>query len=1056
MAKSWSEIKNSQEFQSETPETQRAIAEDYFNKVIRPQVEQNGDDLSTVYHDFTSNALHTSDTASTVDSQLVNAQNALHQAAADGSLGAPEGADNRSLFQKFTDRNAAILEGAGSFDYAGQYKDLKSKNRNPDEEELFQTRKKQIEEYLPQAQALKAQSPDQYPMDEVDLAGSLAMGKDAKDLAEYSTLAATLPVTGGTSLLARLGIGAALTAGSTLAGQAADAAVSDKTTGDAFNGRELATSAGFGALGGAAAPYLVKGVTALGSGIGNKLADLGIDMPALGITKDAAMLRRYGDKTNPDTVQNITQSNIADPVARTEAQKAFTAATTDDAGNSLLVPSQVFNNTGSIYITAERRALNKDDSIWSQRNAATDTGDAIKGAIDDVNVSPTTLQNAGVALGNDFHKEASKLYNARANEAQQLLDQAQVSQLKMTRTKQVAQNFLEHDERLGTGYLSPEVRRTLENFNKADLHSIEDLDKWKRNLTNKANIAFRSGDYESRDAIRNVQEALKQEADATISSINPTAGSLYREADEYYGDGVNSIGKKSVLSKIANDPNEQAAENKLFNPTSGEFNTNNVKDSVLGRIATNDTPVVSSNAVKLGQGLSTAVRNRAIDKAETSGQMNFGTLAKLLRNSDVQSSASDELIAAGSKVPNAPIQQSINSALSDAADITKLRAKPKDPGNTFWYGNLGGGIGWASGILGSLVGGGGGYLVGHLAGAGARKAITEGVVDGLRGTNRKASQYIDWLTKPDNAAKVQESLALKSYLKSSKGKNMTDVLAEKEMQRLQALRTTQTTTPGSNATQADIDTYNQAVQYWNSLSQKDMEDLARKNVPMIQRVIDGSIEAAEALGRTASTIDTSSKKPVSQPQSVSEPVQVPQSVEVPQAEAQKSTAPEISLRNEALYNGIVHAETGGLKDPWVRTNQPDSTVGGTSTAYGPAQITGSLMEDMVSRYSQYFTSEELEYANNFIDQAKVMAARPDDPTFGYGKKGVMGSTPQFRKTYNSIAKKIVEILDSENGGDYNKLVQRWRGLDDPAYSAKLSDGVNSYLDSIDNNNKLQG
>lgn len=1056
MAKSWSEIKNSQDFLNETPETQRAIAEDYFNKVIRPQVEQNGDDVSTVYNDFTSNALPVSDTASTIDAQLVNAQNALHQAAADGSLGSPSGADNRSLLQKFTDRNGAIWDGATSFDYAGQYKNLKSKNRNPDEEELFQARKKQIEEYLPQAQALKAKNPEQYPMDEVDLAGSLAMGKDAKDLAEYSTLAATLPVTGGASLLARLGIGAALTAGSTLAGQATDAAVSDKTAGDAFDSGELATSAGLGAAGGAVAPYLVKGVTALGSGIGNKLADLGLDIPALGITKDAAMLRRYGDKTNPDTVQNITQSNITDPTARAEAQKTFNAATTDDAGNSLLVPSQVFNDTGSRYINAERRALNKDDSIWSQRNAATDTGDAIKDAIKDVNVSPTTLQNAGVALGNDFHKEASQLYTARANEAQDLLDQAKIGQLKMPYTKKVAQYHLDENERMGDVNLSPEVRRTLENFNKADLRTIQDLDKWKRTLNNKSDIAFRQGDYTSRDAIREVLSGLKQEADATISSISPAAGSLYREADEFYGDGVNAIGKKSVLSKIANDPNEQAAENKLFNPTSGEFNTNNVKDSVLGRIASNNTPDVSKNAVKLGKGLSTAVRNRAVEKAETSGQMNFGTLAKVLRNSDVQSSASDELIAAGSKLPNAPVQQSINSALSDAADITKLRAKPKDPGNTFWYGNLGGGIGWGSGVLGGVVGGPGGYLVGHLAGAGARKAITEGVVDGLRGTNRKASQYIDWLTKPDNAAKVQESLALKSYLKSSKGKNMTDVLAEKEMQRLQAQRVSQTTAPGSNASQADIDTYNQAVQYWNSLSQKDMEALARKNVPMIQKVIDNSMEAAEALGRGASTIDTSSKKPVSQPQSVPEPVQTPQPVEVPQAEAQKTTAPEISLRNEALYNGIVHAETGGLKDPWIRTGQPDSTVGGTSTAYGPAQITGSLMEDMVSRYSQYFTSEELEYANNFIDQAKVMAARPDDPTFGYGKKGVMGSTPQFRKTYNSIAKKIIEILDSENGGDYNKLVQRWRGLNDPAYSSKLSDGVNAYLDSVDNNNKLQG
>lgn len=30
------------------------------------------------------------------------------------------------------------------------------------------------------------------------------------------------------------------------------------------------------------------------------------------------------------------------------------------------------------------------------------------------------------------------------------------------------------------------------------------------------------------------------------------------------------------------------------------------------------------------------------------------------------------------------------------------------------------------------------------------------------------------------------------------------------------------------------------------------------------------------------------------------------------------------------------------------------------------------------------------------------------------------------------------------------------GLNDPAYSLKLSDGVNAYLDSVDNNNKIQG
>lgn len=1052
MAKSWSEIKNSKEFLNETPETQKAIADDYFDKVIRPQAENNGDDVSTVYDDFKYNAF--ADTASSIDSQLASAQSALHQAAQDGSLGTPDAEDNRSFVQKFADRNAAIWDGASSFDYAGQYKDLKSKNRNPDEEELFQTRKKQIEEYLPQAQALKAQNPEQYPMSDVDLAGSLAMGKDAKDLAEYSTLAATLPITGGTSLLARVGIGAGLTGLSTLTGQATDAAVSGKSASDSFDGSEMATSAGLGALGGAAAPYLAKGVSKLGGMIGNKLADAGLDIPSLGITKDAATLRRFGDSTNADTVKNITQSNIADPTARKAAQDTFNTATSDASGNSLLVPSQVLNDQGGRYIAAERRALNKDDSIWSQRNAATDAGDSVKQAVDDVNSHPSTLQQAGLALEKDFAQKSSKLYEDKTQQAQDILDAANVNRLKLPRTKQVADYHLSENTRMGDINLSPDARRTIENFQRADIKSIEDLDKWKRTLNSKMEIAYRAGDYTSRDALREVLSGLKQEADATINSISPTAGSLYREADQYWSEGVNGVGNRSLLSKVSNDANEQSAENKLFSPTTGEHFTNDIKQSVLNRIAKDADPNVAMNASRLGQGLSTAVRNRAIEKADNGNGFNYGALSKALNNTNKQTTAADELIAAGQGTAVVPTQQSINSALTDAADITKLRAKPKDPGNSFWYGNLGGGVGFVAGHVGSGVGGGPlGFVAGHIFGAGVRKAINNGVMDALRGTNRKATQYIDWLTKPANASKVEEYLALKSYMKANKA-SMSDALADKEVQKLMDRRTAETTAPGANASQADIDTYNKAVQYWQSLSQKDIEKLARKNVPTIQRMADTGITASEALGRTSGlNADAKTKKPVDVPDSTEQVPEV-QPEPQPQPKAEVST-PEISLRNEALYSGIVHAETGGMKDPWIRTGQPDSTVGGTSTAYGPAQITGSLMQDMVSRYPQAFTDEELEYANNFIDQARVMAARPNDPTFGYGKKGVMGSTPQFRKTYSSIAKKIIEILDSENGGDYNKLIQRWRGVEDSAYSTKLSDGVNAYLDSIDNN-KLQG
>lgn len=52
--KTWNEVMGNPEFAKETPETQQAIRDDYFNKVIRPQVERNGDDVNAVYNDFVS------------------------------------------------------------------------------------------------------------------------------------------------------------------------------------------------------------------------------------------------------------------------------------------------------------------------------------------------------------------------------------------------------------------------------------------------------------------------------------------------------------------------------------------------------------------------------------------------------------------------------------------------------------------------------------------------------------------------------------------------------------------------------------------------------------------------------------------------------------------------------------------------------------------------------------------------------------------------------------------------------------------------------------------
>lgn len=50
----WDQVMSNPQFSTETPETQNAIRDRYFEKVIRPQVEENGDDVTAVYQRFAS------------------------------------------------------------------------------------------------------------------------------------------------------------------------------------------------------------------------------------------------------------------------------------------------------------------------------------------------------------------------------------------------------------------------------------------------------------------------------------------------------------------------------------------------------------------------------------------------------------------------------------------------------------------------------------------------------------------------------------------------------------------------------------------------------------------------------------------------------------------------------------------------------------------------------------------------------------------------------------------------------------------------------------------
>lgn len=77
----WSEIKNSDAFHAEDADTKHAIMNDYFENVIKPQAVANGDDVQSVYNDFSNKALSYSadEVASRVQSQLDKAGDVVSQ-----------------------------------------------------------------------------------------------------------------------------------------------------------------------------------------------------------------------------------------------------------------------------------------------------------------------------------------------------------------------------------------------------------------------------------------------------------------------------------------------------------------------------------------------------------------------------------------------------------------------------------------------------------------------------------------------------------------------------------------------------------------------------------------------------------------------------------------------------------------------------------------------------------------------------------------------------------------------------------------------------------------
>lgn len=444
---------------------------------------------------------------------------------------------------------------------------------------------------------------------------------------------------------------------------------------------------------------------------------------------------------NPDYVNRVLQNGD------TEAQQAFRTATTDETGQSILNPSQTLNaQAGKKFIAAEQRDLTRGaNSQYAPNLEAQQSGEGITRAVNDLSPEgQTSLQEAAQGTTQAFKDRAKELYTNSKQGAQDILDSApvKITELKFPDTKTIAATHLEDNAATGNIKLTGETRRTLSQFNKAKIDNIDSLDMWKRQLNEKAQKAYRGGDMTSYNALKDVSNSLKNEADSVINAINPQAGSLYKDADSFYSASVGDFGDKSVLGKLANNPNPDTAPNVLLRGQNAQFNTNEVMSALQDAINRGDIPNAQALSDQLKAGLGTATRNDALNAASTGENFSNTKFINSLNRTAPQAEAA----GAGQ----------VNNALADS--IRTIRDRQAVPVTNNLIAQAAGRA--TGGTIGAIVGGGPvGGLVGQEVGGRVTSAIQQGLLDRLAGTTKRGNEYVQYLSDPANAQKVSDILA---------------------------------------------------------------------------------------------------------------------------------------------------------------------------------------------------------------------------------------------------------------------------------------------------------
>jgi hypothetical protein len=178
-------------------------------------------------------------------------------------------------------------------------------------------------------------------------------------------------------------------------------------------------------------------------------------------------------------------------------------------------------------------------------------------------------------------------------------------------------------------------------------------------------------------------------------------------------------------------------------------------------------------------------------------------------------------------------------------------------------------------------------------------------------------------------------------------------------------------------------------------------------------------------------------KPQAAPQAQPAPVQ--------QTAAYEFSHPSI----EKFLGAIAKAEHRGNKN--INHTQYDPRLmirtkagGGTSSAYGPYQLTRNLVKGLVKNHPEKFAPIK-DFANEFIDQgSSFLRAKTNHPQFGLGQEGAL-SGEEHHNSHMQLGDLAIQGLAKENKINYkdgmsekevNRMIRVWRGVDetkDPEY-----------------------